>query len=451
MSNSAVARATTYTRGDVGYEHARQGSLWRTNTPDRFPDRIVEANSVEDVTAAVRAAKAAGQQVSVCSGGRSWSANHVRDGGVLINLSRLRSFTVDPITMTATAEPGIGGSVLLAELMKRGMFFPVGHCRGVAIGGYLLQGGFGWNGRALGPACSNVIAIDYVDANGDVRHASETENPDILWAARGSGPDFFGVVVRFHLRVFPKPGFIGSSATVYRVDRLEELVRWIDRVGPHVPHEVELQFALSRSPSLPTPLRPRSASSPVVIELAATVMASSRFAARAATAFMSDAPKGAKLRVPLLPMPMSLMFSAVMQHYPEANWEADNLWTHAGADELMPHLGRIVETMPAPPAHMLWLNWAPQASLPDMAFTVQDRTYLSFYGGWLEGSASAAPSWAHDNAAAMQALSTGIQFADDPGRPSRGISEEARSRLEAIRASHDPEGRFRRWIGEVRQ
>ena len=450
MAPTTAMPGRTVGRDDPGYETARRETVWRTNMPDRFPDRIVQANSIGDVVAAVRAAKAEGRQVGVRSGGHSWSANHVRDAGVLIDVSRLKAFTVDTSALTATAEPGLGGSVLLAELIKRDLFFPVGHCRGVAIGGYLLQGGFGWNGRAFGIACSNVIAIDYVDADGELRHASETENTDMLWAARGCGPDFFGVVVRFHLRVFPKPGFIGSSITTYPVDRLDELVRWMDRVGPDVPPGVEMQFVISRSASFPPPLRPRTANSPVVIELAATVMADSRSAAKTATAYMAGAPKGAKLRVPLLPMPMSFMYSGVMQHYPVANWEADNLWTHASADELLPHIQRIADTIPAPPAHFLWLNWAPTKELADMAYTVEDRTYLAFYGGWLEGGDGAATRrWARDNAAAMESLSTGVQFADDPGRPSRGISEAAQSRLAALRAEHDPEGRFHRWIGAV--
>jgi len=450
MADQSLAPGRDLARDGAGYEIARRGALWRTNVPARFPDRIVGANSIDDVIAAVRAAKAAGQRVSVCSGGHSWSANHLRDGGVLIDVSRLNSFSVDKAAMTATAGPGMGGSVLIAELMKRGLFFPVGHCRGVCIGGYLLQGGFGWNGRALGIACSNVIAIDYVDADGELRHASDTENADMLWAARGSGPDFFGVVVRFHLRVHPKPGFVGTSLVQYPLERLEDVVRWVDRIGPEVPPEVEMQFVISRSASFPPPLRPRSASSPVVIELAIPVIARSRADARAAFAFSKSLPRGARLRLPLLRLPLGVMYSGVMQHYPTANWETDNLWTHAGADELLPHIQRIASTVPAPPAHLLWLNWAPVTALPDMAYTVEDRTYLALYGGWLEGSdGDATVRWARDNAAAMESLSTGVQFADDPGRPSRGISEAAQRRLEAIRAVHDPEGRFHRWIGAV--
>ena len=85
-----------------------------------------------------------------------------------------------------------------------------------------------------------------------------------------------------------------------------------------------------------------------------------------------------------------------------------------------------------------------------MAYTVEDRTYLALYGGWPDGAdGEATTRWARDNAAAMEPLSTGVQFADDPGRASRAISEAAQLRLQAIRAAHDPEGRFNRWVGAI--
>ena len=443
-----IPGGTVY-RGDAAYESARHAALWRTNLPQRFPEQIVRAGSVGDVVAAVRAAAAAGRQLTVRSGGHSWSANHLRDNGILIDVSRMTAFTVDAERRTATAEPGIGGSVLLAELMKRGLFFPVGHCRGVCIGGYLLQGGFGWNSRVLGPACASVVGIDYVDAEGELRHASESHNPEMLWAARGSGPDFFGVVVKFHLKVYPKPGFIGSSLIQYPIERLPDVVRWMDRIGADVPPEVELQFLLSRSASFPPPLRARRGDSPARIEVGVPVFADSAAAAKRATAFLNSRPRGARIRVPLMRLPMAAMYSGVMQHYPKANWETDNLWTHAGAGDLLPHIQRIADTLPPPPAHLLWLNWAPPTDRPDMAFTVEDRTYLALYGGWLHSAdESATTRWARDNVTAMAALSSGVQFADDPGRPARAVSEEARSRLAALRAAQDPSGRFHRWIGE---
>ncbi len=100
------------------------------------------------------------REVGIRSGGHSWAANHVRDGGLLLDVSRLDSCVVDVPAMTAVVGPGKGGSVLAVELAERGgLFFPpAGHCRGVAVGGYLLQGGYGWNSRVVGPACESVLA-----------------------------------------------------------------------------------------------------------------------------------------------------------------------------------------------------------------------------------------------------------------------------------------------------
>jgi len=441
--------ARTFERHDDGYDAARRSTMWNANVPDRFPDRIVQVTCVADVIAAVRAAKAAQHTVGVRSGGHSWSGNHVRDGGVLLDLSRMQNFTINSASMTATVEPGLGGTTLLAALLKENLFFPVGHCKGVGVGGYLLQGGFGWNGRAYGPACASVIAVDYVDANGDLQHASESENADMLWAARGSGPDFFGVVVKFHLRVYPKPAYIGTEVIQYPVDRLDDIVRWVCEIGSDVPPEVEFQFVVSRNPSFPPRLGNYQPSSPVRIELAAPVMTTSRVAAKKALSFLDSRPKGSRRRLPLLKMPWGVALGAVMQHYPAStNWATDNLWTHGSADDLLPHLQLAADEMPPPPAHLLWLNWAPQCPLPDMAFSVQDRTYLAFYGGWIDPTVRArTETWSRGTVAAMQSLSTGIQFADDPGRPARGITEEAQVRLDAIRATHDPDGRFHRWIG----
>jgi len=451
MGSTTSGPARTLHRGDPGYDEARHATMWNANVPDRYPNRIVQATCVADVIAAVREAKVRDEAVSVRSGGHSWSGNHVRDGGVLIDLSRLTAYSIDKAAMSATVEPGLGGSVLLAALMKKGLFFPVGHCRGVGLGGYLLQGGFGWNGRAYGPACASVTAIDYVDAEGELRHASETENSDMLWAARGSGPGFFGVVVKFHLRLYARPRFIGTAIVQYPVESLEDVVRWMGEIGPDVPPEVELQCVVSRNPSFPPRLRKYTRTSPVRIEIAAPVMTSSRSAAKSALAFLESRPKGSRRRLPLMPMPLGAAFGAVMQHYPDStHWTTDNLWTHARPDELLSHVQRIAATLPPPPAHFLWLNWSPKHQLQDMAYSVEDRTYLAFYGGWRDaGDAAQTSAWARDNVAAMETLSTGIQFADDPGRPARGISPTAQVRLDALRATQDPQGRFHRWIGEA--
>jgi FAD/FMN-containing dehydrogenase len=81
------------------------------------------------------------------------------------------------------------------------MAFPSGHCPQVKLSGYLLGGGMSWNQGAWGHGCESVEAIEMVTAERQLITASKDENQDYFWAARGAGPDFFGVVTRFHLKL----------------------------------------------------------------------------------------------------------------------------------------------------------------------------------------------------------------------------------------------------------
>ena len=184
MSTLPIGRH--FFRGDDGYELARRGTVWHQLVPERYPELIVQAVDSDDVTAGIRYAKANGHQVSIVSGGHSWAANHLRDGCVLLDLSRIDHAGLDPDTGLAIVGPGKEGRVLMAELDAQGLFFPAGHCKGVCVGGYLLQGGYGWNSRVLGPACESVVGLDVVTADGEQIHCDADNHADLYWAARGS-------------------------------------------------------------------------------------------------------------------------------------------------------------------------------------------------------------------------------------------------------------------------
>ena len=139
-------------RGVDGYEAARRETVWNSLIPQRFPDVIVQACDTEDVVAAIRHARAQGYQVGVRSGGHSWNASHLRDGGMLLDVSRLGHCRVDADAMIAQVGPGVVASAFATDLDAQGLFFPAGHCEGIRLGGYLLQGGYGWNSKVVGPA-----------------------------------------------------------------------------------------------------------------------------------------------------------------------------------------------------------------------------------------------------------------------------------------------------------
>jgi FAD/FMN-containing dehydrogenase len=194
--------------GDEGYERARCDGCWNGRKPPRHPAAIVLAEDAEDVAAGVRLATERGLQVSVRATGHGIPNPGVREGALLIDVSRLVSIDLDAHARTAVLGPGVCGRDLDQELDPLGLFFPHGHCSDVGMGGFLLGGGLGWNWRSYGPGCVLVRAVDVVTADGEMVRADESHNSDLYWAARGAGPGFFGVVTAFHVELQLKPAVI---------------------------------------------------------------------------------------------------------------------------------------------------------------------------------------------------------------------------------------------------
>jgi FAD/FMN-containing dehydrogenase len=433
-----------FDRGGGGYEEARRAAVWNARTPERYPDAIVQAASEEDVAKGVRLAREQGRKIGVRSGGHSWAGNHVRDGGLLLDVSALDSIEVDAEAMTATVGPGALGNELLAVLAEHDLFFPAGHCPGVGLGGYLLQGGFGWNGRVHGPACMSVEAIDVVTADGEAIRAGEQANSDLLWAARGAGPGFFAAVTRFHLRLYPAPRHVANGVFLYPIDLLDEVFAWAREIGREVAREMELMVVIHRD-----------FEGELEIAVTGPVLARSAERAAEALALLETCPvrEQAKAAAPNVEVELADLYAAVHGSYPDGHrYSADNMWTHAPAEQLLPGLRRIAETMPGAPSHMLWMNWGPSPERPDMAYSVEDDTYIALYGVWQDPSDDAANiAWVTERMGEMEALSSGIQLADENlgRRPARFAGDENMARLDALRAKHDPDGLFHPWMGRL--
>ncbi len=429
-------------REDDGYEPARRATMWNARTPERYPDLIVRARDEGDVVGAVCLARERGVRLAVRSGGHSWAGNHVRDGGVLLDVSAMNSASVEPHAMSASIAPGCRGTDLLAQLAGHGLFFPGGHCVGVALGGYLLQGGFGWNGRVHGPACQSVRAIDVVTAAGELVRADAENHPELYWAARGSGPGFFGVVTRFHVDVFPRPKVMASGVYSYPIELLDEIFAWVHDLGPRVPRTMELMVLIHRDEAgLPE------------IAVTGPVLAESEAEAGEALGLLETCPAlgRAKIAIPYVPVSFDDLFAGSAAIYPdEHRWVTDNMWTHAPVSELLPGIRRIAETLPESPSHMLWMNWGASPERPDMAFSIEDETYIACYGASSDPAGdSRTATWATERMREMEGLSSGIQLADENlgRRPARFVSDANLRRLDEVRAAYDPDGLFHPWMG----
>ncbi len=432
-------------RGTDEYEAARRATVWNSLLPDRFPAVIMQACEANDVVAAVRHARAHGYHIGVRSGGHSWNASHLRDGGMLLDVSRLDHCIVDTDQMIARVGPGKIASVFATELDSQGLFFPAGHCEGIRLGGYLLQGGYGWNSKVVGPACESVLGLEVVTADGEKIYCDPENHPDLYWAARGSGPGFFGVVTSFTLRLHRRPAVLGTCLYMYPIELADEVFSWGRSISSEIDDRVELQILTSHG-------APETGSTGPAITVASPVFADSEEQATKALAALGTCPviDRATISLPYMETTLANWYAAVMTKYPEDHrYVVDNMFTSASAEELLPGIRKIIETLPPHPSHFVFAGWKPSADRADMVYGLEDEIYLALYTSWHDPADDERyRDWAPSNMVAMSHLATGISLADEnlARRPAKFITDPNMARLDQVRATYDPDGLFHSWM-----
>jgi len=192
--------------GDAGYDEARR--VFNAMI-DRRPAAIVRAASAADVAAAVDYAREAGLDLAVRGGGHSVPGFGTVDDGVVIDLSAMRTVTVDPAKRRARAAGGATWADFNGATSAHGLASTGGVVSTTGVGGLTLGGGIGYLARGLGLACDNLVSAEVVTADGQVVTASEREQEDLFWALRG-GSGNFGVVTSFEFRLHPVGDIYGG-------------------------------------------------------------------------------------------------------------------------------------------------------------------------------------------------------------------------------------------------
>jgi FAD/FMN-containing dehydrogenase len=251
---------TVVRRQDRDYETWRQSMVWHTSKPARYPDVIVQARSEADVIAAVKYAAQNRLMVATHSGGHNATGASVRDGGMLLDVGALTLTEVDAVRRIASVQPGVRSLPLIIQAGAQGLCFPGPHCPTVGLGGFLMGGGIGWNyGHRGGVATFSIDSAEVVVADGRKLPASATENPDLLWAVRGGGPGFFGVVTRFNLALYPKPRAIRASSYIHSLENLAAVTEALDALMAVKDSRAEVLTLLMHNPAAPPDAPPEKA------------------------------------------------------------------------------------------------------------------------------------------------------------------------------------------------
>jgi FAD/FMN-containing dehydrogenase len=243
----ARIRGTVLTAGDEGYDAAR--TVWNAMI-DRRPAVIIRCAGAADVCAAVDFARDAGAVIAVRGGGHNIAGSAVCDGGVMIDLSPMKSVRIDPVARTASVEPGVTLGEFDREAQAFGLATPTGINSTTGIAGLTLGGGFGWVSRKFGLTIDNLIAADVVTAEGALVRASEQQNADLLWALRGGGGNF-GVVTSFQFRLQPLGPEVMSGLIVHPLSQARNLLGRYREIMAEAPDELACWFVLRAAPPLP--------------------------------------------------------------------------------------------------------------------------------------------------------------------------------------------------------
>lgn len=206
--------------GDAKYDEARR--VWNAMI-DRKPALIVRCRGTADVMAAVRFAAEHDLLLSVRAGGHNVSGSAIVEGGLVIDVSEMRSVHVSPARRIAKVESGARLGDLDHETEPFNLAAPVGVVSETGVAGLTLHGGAGWLMRKHGLSIDNLIAVEIVTANGRLLRASHDEHPELFWALRGGGGNF-GVVTSFEFRLHPVPPQVWMSVPVYPLERASEVV-----------------------------------------------------------------------------------------------------------------------------------------------------------------------------------------------------------------------------------
>jgi FAD/FMN-containing dehydrogenase len=240
---AASLRGPLLRAGDAGYDAAR--TVWN-GMIDRRPALIARCAGVADVMAAVRFARAHGLLLAVRGGGHNITGNAVCEGGLMIDLSPMKSVRVDPVKRIARAEAGLTWGEYNRETQAFGLASTGGVVSTTGIAGLTLGGGLGWLMGKHGLSCDSLLSADIVIADGQLLTASADENPDLFWGLRGGGGNF-GVVTSFEYQRHPV-GPVLAGMVIHPISEAKAVLRFYRDFCRGCPDEMLAAGALMTSP-----------------------------------------------------------------------------------------------------------------------------------------------------------------------------------------------------------
>jgi FAD/FMN-containing dehydrogenase len=414
------------------YDSARE--VWN-GMIDRRPRAIVRARGVADVMATVKFVQAEGLQLAVRGGGHNVAGNGTCDDGIVLDLGLMRSVHVDPVRNTARVEGGATWRDFDHETQAHGLATPGGLVSSTGVGGLTLGGGFGYLSRMYGMVSDNLISVDAVTAEGQLRIATADENSDLFWGLRGGGGNF-GVATSLKFRLHPVSTIYGG-VLAFPLEMARQVFRRYRDVAENAPDELTIYAAI-----VPTP---------------------AGYVTGVVVGYVGSEADGRRAIQPIRDLGSLLMDTVTLKPYCEMQQIQDaaypkgirNYWKTSYLKNLDDAaIDVILEAMSSPPSpmcHVIIEQFGGAiARLPEdaTAFEHRNAKYNIMILGLSHSAADDEPNraWARQIWGLIQPFATGgayVNYLDadeDPGRAYHGATY---AKLKALKAKYDPKNLFR--------
>jgi hypothetical protein len=226
---------------DDGFDEASRA--WNLAIPQR-PAAVVEAADAEDVARLVRFAREQGLAVATQPSGHG--ATGRASDAILLRTTRLDDIHLDPVARTARIGAGVRSGDLQRAAAAHGLTALPGSSPVVTVTGAALGGGLSWFGRAFGWMADGILSADVVDADGEARHVTAEDDPELLWALRGGGGDL-AIVTALELRLHPAPMVFGGRQ-LWPAAHAPEVARVFRAITETAPEQLTLWLELLSFP-----------------------------------------------------------------------------------------------------------------------------------------------------------------------------------------------------------
>jgi FAD/FMN-containing dehydrogenase len=429
--------------GDAGYESARKvynGMI------DKRPSLIARCVDVADVMAAVHYGKAHNLLTAIRGGGHNGAGLGTCDGGLVIDLSRMKGIRVDPAAKTVRVEAGCVWGDVDHATHAFGMATPCGIISSTGVAGLTLGGGIGYLARQYGLTIDNLLSVDMVLADGSFITASSDENPDLFWAVRGGGGNF-GVVTSFIFKLHPVK-IVQFGPTFWALEEAATVLAAYEKFIKSAPEDVNGFFAFLVVP--PAPMFPEHLH---LKKVCGVVWCSTASAERTEQVTRPLRTMGKPLLDAVGPTPfpaVQSLFDGLYQPGFQWYWRADN-FTELSDEAIARHVehGSKLPTMWST-VHLYPVNGAAQrVGKADTAYNFREAVFAEVIVGVDPDPANAGliTAWCKETWEAVHPYSAGgayVNFMMDEGQDRvQSTYRNNYQRLLGIKKKYDPNNFFR--------